>query len=336
MISDCRLFSVRDVAGVSMLFATLLCARGATAQVSRVAATLEGTVRDSSGAAIAGSSVSVRNTFTSQSRTITSDEQRFFRAEQLAVGPYRVRVEQPGFALYQHTGVVLSLGQTIHLDIVLSPASASSYGQCATLCNGYISSLRSIVGGSGEDRGATRKEPQLSRFRTSGADLCRTIGPLAPQLTVDLGLRYDFERLPAGFNQDTNNASPRVGLAWSPSPKWVLRSGYGIFFDRYVLANITRAIEKGGSRGFEQVADGNVAASLFVTAQGDSLPAPAAGIARSIYRSDSRMATPYSQQASAGTEFLLAKKLTLRADYLFVHGVRLPRTLNVNLLPPLF
>lgn len=125
-----------------------------------------------------------------------------------------------------------------------------------------------------------------------------------------------------------------MGLAWSPSPKWVLRSGYGIFFDRYVLANITRAIEKDGSQGFEQVADGNVAASLFVTAQGDSLPAPAAGIARSIYRSDSRMATPYSQQASGGTEFLLAKNLTLRADYLFVHGVKLPRTLNVNLLLP--
>jgi len=31
---------------------------------------------------------------------------------------------------------------------------------------------------------------------------------------------------------------------------------------------------------------------------------------------------------------LLAKNLTLRADYLTVHGVKLPRTLNVNLLPP--
>jgi hypothetical protein len=46
------------------------------------------------------------------------------------------------------------------------------------------------------------------------------------------------------------------------------------------------------------------------------------------------MATPYSQQASAGAEYLLAKNLTLRADYLFVRGVKLPRTLNVNLLPP--
>ncbi len=156
---------------------------------------------------------------------------------------------------------------------------------------------------------------------------------LARQLTVDLGARYDFEHLPAGFNQDTNNASPRVGLAWSPSPKWVLRAGYGIFFDRYVLANLTRAIEKNGARAFEQVADG-IAARLFAVAGGGPLAGPTPGIAPSIFRPDPRMAAPYSQQASAGAEYLLAKNLTLRADYLFVHGVKLPRTLNVNLLPP--
>src|SRR5260221_5796959 len=157
---------------------------------------------------------------------------------------------------------------------------------------------------------------------------------LARQLTVDLRVRYDFERLPSGFNQDTNNVSPRIGLAWSPSPKWVFRAGYGVFFDRYVLANLTRAIEKNGSQAFEQAADGNAAASLFAAAQGGPLVEPALGIAPSIFRPDPRMATPYSQQASAGAEYLLAKNLTLRADYLFVHGVKLPRTLNVNLLPP--
>jgi outer membrane receptor for ferrienterochelin and colicin len=157
---------------------------------------------------------------------------------------------------------------------------------------------------------------------------------LARQLTVDLGVRYDFERLPAGFNQDTNNVSPRIGLAWSPSPKWVFRAGYGVFFDRYVLANLTRAIEKNGSQAFEQVADGNAAANLFGAAQGGPLVEPSSGIAPSIFRPDARMATPYSEQASAGAEYLLAKNLTLRADYLFVHGVKLPRTLNANLLPP--
>jgi outer membrane receptor for ferrienterochelin and colicin len=157
---------------------------------------------------------------------------------------------------------------------------------------------------------------------------------LARKLTVDLGVRYDFERLPAGFKQDTNNVSPRIGLAWSPSPKWVFRAGYGVFFDRYVLANLTRAVEKNGSQAFEQVADGNAAASLFAATQGGPLVVPTSGIAPSIFRPDPRMATPYSQQASAGAEYLLAKSLTVRADYLFVHGVKLPRTLNVNLLPP--
>src|SRR6266576_1449800 len=157
---------------------------------------------------------------------------------------------------------------------------------------------------------------------------------LARQLTVDLGVRYDFERLPAGLHQDTNNVSPRIGLAWSPSTKWVFRAGCGVFFDRYVLANLTRALEKNGSQTFEQVADGNVAAILFETAQVGPLVAPASGIAPSIFHPDPRMATPHSQQTSAGTEYLLAKSLTLRADYLFVHGLRLPRTVNSNLLPP--
>jgi outer membrane receptor for ferrienterochelin and colicin len=157
---------------------------------------------------------------------------------------------------------------------------------------------------------------------------------LTRQLTVDLGVRYDFERLPAGFNQDTNNISPRIGLAWSPSPKWVFRAGYGVFLDRYVLANLTRAIEENGSQAFEQVVDGTVAGGLFAGAQGGPLVMPVFGIAPSIFRPDPRMATPYSQQASAGAEYLLAKNLTLRADYLFVHGVKLPRTLNANLLPP--
>jgi len=154
------------------------------------------------------------------------------------------------------------------------------------------------------------------------------------QLNIDFGLRYDFERLPEGFNKDANNISPRIGLAWSPSPKWVFRAGYGIFFDRYVLANLTRAIEKNGSQALEQVVDGNAAGSTFASAQGGSLAVPISGIAPSVYRPDSRMATSYSQQTSVGAEYLLAKNLTIRSDYLFVHGLRLPRTVNVNLLPP--
>src|SRR5439155_1564721 len=126
MILACRSFSGRHIAiGVAVSFALLFCAAGAAAQASRVGATLEGIVSDTSGAVIPNSKVTLHNPLTNQSRTVTTDEQGFFRAAQLAVGTYEVRVEQTGFAPYRRAGVVASLGQTVHLDIVLAPASAA-------------------------------------------------------------------------------------------------------------------------------------------------------------------------------------------------------------------
>ena len=154
------------------------------------------------------------------------------------------------------------------------------------------------------------------------------------QLAVDLGVRYDFESLPAGFNENTANFSPRVGVAWHPFTKWVFRAGYGVFFDRYILANLTRAIDGGGSQGFQQVADGTLATALFAGTQRRAQPFPAPGIAPSIFRPDPNMRTPYSLQASGGAEYLLGSNMKVRTDYLFVHGVRLSKTVNVNLMPP--
>src|SRR5437899_1208269 len=126
MILACRSFSGRHIAiGVAVLLALLFCAADVAAQASRVGATLEGIVSDTSGAVIPNSKVTLHNPLTNQSRTVTTDEQGFFRAEQLPIGTYEVRVEQTGFAPYRQTGVGASLGQTVHLDVVLAPASGS-------------------------------------------------------------------------------------------------------------------------------------------------------------------------------------------------------------------
>lgn len=133
---------------------------------------------------------------------------------------------------------------------------------------------------------------------------------LARHLTVDLAGRYDFERLPAGFNQDVHNLSPRIGLAWSTSPKSVFRGWVGIFFDRFVLANLTRAIEKNGSQAFEQVVDGSSAANLFTLTQGGSLANPATGIAPSISRS---LATLSHRDSVTPTNLMGSAPLAVRA-----------------------
>jgi outer membrane receptor for ferrienterochelin and colicin len=209
----------------------------------------------------------------------------------------------------------------------------------ATVLDGFgglylFGSLADFMAGSPDQFRQTFGNPNVNYSVTSFGGFVQDHWSITRKLTLDLGIRYDYERLPSLFNQDTNNFSPRIGLAWSPSSKWVVRAGYGIFFDRYVLANLTRAIEFNGSQGFEQVIDGSAAASAFAGAGGGSQIVSISGVAPSIYQSDPHMATPYSQQANTGAEYLLAKDVTFRADYLFVRGVKLSRTLNANLLPP--
>jgi hypothetical protein len=63
------------------------------------------------------------------------------------------------------------------------------------------------------------------------------------------------------------------------------------------------------------------------------LSAPLSTIAPSVYRAASNLATPYSQQATIAVQHQLGRDLTATASYLFVRGVKLSRTRNINLLP---
>lgn len=153
-------------------------------------------------------------------------------------------------------------------------------------------------------------------------------------LTFNLGVRYDVEKLPSGFRTDGNNVSPRVGLAWSASQKTVVRAGFGVFYDRLPLAFLNPAFQKNGTRSFEQIAFDASAAAVFAATQGSRSTAPISTIAPSIYHPDPRFATPYSLQANAGIERLVMKDITFRVDFLLTRGLHLPRTRNINLLPP--
>jgi hypothetical protein len=154
------------------------------------------------------------------------------------------------------------------------------------------------------------------------------------QLTFNLGGRYDVERLPSSFRTDKNNFSPRIGVAWSPAKEWVVRAGFGLFYDRLPLAFLNRAIQKNGVQSFEQLASDGDAAGIFAATAGGRAPTPIAGIAPSISRADPGFVTPYSAQMNAGVERLLSQDITIRAEYLFARGIHLPRMRNINLLAP--
>jgi len=59
---------------------------------------------------------------------------------------------------------------------------------------------------------------------------------ITPKLTLNYGARYDFESgLDFLVNGDHRGIQPRIGIAYSPDPRTVIRAGYGIFYDRYTL-----------------------------------------------------------------------------------------------------
>ncbi len=151
-------------------------------------------------------------------------------------------------------------------------------------------------------------------------------------LAADYGLRYDRNQLPAGFHTRTTAFSPRLGLAWTPAKNWVIRSGFGTFYDRFTLSSINRAAELNGAQAVQQIVEGPAAASLYRA--GVQYQEPIPGVAPGIVRPQPGLRNPYSEVASLDVEHAFGPLWTATLGYSFVRGVFLERTVNINLAPP--
>lgn len=154
----------------------------------------------------------------------------------------------------------------------------------------------------------------------------------ARTLTVDYGLRYEINLLPSALPTTPFDFSPRLGLAWSPQRSLVVRSGFGIFYNRYLLSTVNRVLQLDGVHASSQILTGSRAAALY--SQGTIPSSPVPGVAPSIWQADPHLINPYSEVASLSVEQTLPLQTTLTAEYQFVHGVHLGRSANSNLLPP--
>jgi hypothetical protein len=82
-------------------------------------ASLGGTVRDSSGAAVTDARVAVRNTETGFSQSAQSDVTGSFLFSRLPVGNYELRVEKAGFSAYVQSGMQLTVDRMATQNVAL-------------------------------------------------------------------------------------------------------------------------------------------------------------------------------------------------------------------------
>jgi len=81
---------------------------------------ISGTVRDATGAAIPGASVTAIQTDTGLARTAQTDASGFYTLPSLPVGPYRIEVKKEGFTTYVQAGIVLQVATAPTIDPVLN------------------------------------------------------------------------------------------------------------------------------------------------------------------------------------------------------------------------
>ena len=107
---------------VMMAFAGLLCAGEALGQGR---GRINGTVTDTTGAAVSGAQVTATNTGTQQAVSTTSDGSGNYSFSSMAPAEYDLKVTAKGFATYTQSNARLQADQALTVDIALKVGSAT-------------------------------------------------------------------------------------------------------------------------------------------------------------------------------------------------------------------
>jgi len=152
---------------------------------------------------------------------------------------------------------------------------------------------------------------------------------LRPNLTMNVGVRFDIQRLPSIANTNYNEAAPRIGFVWSPytNNKTVLRASYGIFYGRIPARIFSLALQSGGgayrTATYTPIQTG---APVFPNIE----PLFATGQLQTISTVSTRFPVDSSTQVSLQFEQKFAPKVTGSFGYNHLRGLHLPLVHGVN------
>ena len=173
---------------------------------------------------------------------------------------------------------------------------------------------------------------------------------VSPTVSVVYGLRYDIETVPHDsryatrpfdtrinalgrpgdpyFSINTTDFGPRVGIAWSPNPRVVVRTGYGIYFQDYPVGfgsyNVPANTVPGNVTLLEsQIPNLSYPYNSFLS-QAAAPPPP------NVNGFPWHKPDIYSNQWNLTFATQLTPNMSFQASYVGNHGVNLWREENIN------
>lgn len=146
-----------------------------------------------------------------------------------------------------HGAHTIKFGMTVY-DIWVSRLSKNTSSVTYTSLQNFINNSAATATFTAGDPGHTTRADQFGLF-------LQDTYKVAANLTIDYGLRWDYETVihdkrdstqtydsrsgklgspgTPYFRPNKNNWGPRLGIAWQPSSKMVIRAGGGIFWQAY-------------------------------------------------------------------------------------------------------
>jgi hypothetical protein len=243
-----------------------------------------------------------------------------------------------------------SYGSTVnYLSDLYSKQVKGGVGTCSTSAGTGVGTT-DCYNYAYQDFGAT----SFSIATTDYSGFVQDNWKIKPNLTLELGVRYDIELLPApsatltapatnfvpyaalqNHPKDANNIGPRIGFSYDPygTGKMVIRGGYGIFYGRInngLLLNVWDGT--GSSLGQFQLAR-----TTPNTPGAPTFPNPfsaGSGAKPSSYYLAPNLQNPDVQQFDLTVQQELGKGTALQISYLGALGRNLPNFINTNLAPP--
>jgi hypothetical protein len=176
---------------------------------------------------------------------------------------------------------------------------------------------------------------------------------IRPNLTIDYGLRYDIETVPhdskyATRPYDTNclclaaagapyfgingkDFGPRVGIAWSPTPRLVVRTGYGIYFQAYPVGFGSYYVPSNTVTGNVTLLQQQIPTLTYPY---DSFLSETAVFPPNVYGFPYHKPDIYVNQYNLSVASQVTNNLAIQIAYLGNHGVNLWREYNTNYFDP--